>query len=341
MFYTDIKELQIENTSICNARCPMCLRENTPDDKSWFNETSLSLDYFKRIPDDIITNLDSILFNGVLGDPCAANNFLEVCEYFREKNPNMLITISSNGGLRSEKFWGKLATVLGKNSKVIFAIDGLKDTNHIYRVNVDYDKVMKNARAFIENNGQAEWQFISFKHNEHQIEEARLTALEMGFSKFFVKPSHRFVMDSLVSGPKYSEGIKLEPPTVEVHPLVFTPKFTFDEWHDSTNQSQISCYAKKSKSAYIEYTGRIFPCCPISSGNMYRRTFDPKDGWDELWDEHGNDKLDLHLHEWETIMSTEFFAEVERRWSVDYNNGRLAACASVCSNSKIKFNNKE
>lgn len=341
MFYDEIKELQIENTSICNARCPMCLRENTPDDKTWFTESSLGVDFFQRIPDYVINNLQSVLFNGVLGDPCAAKNFLEVCQYFREKNPNLQITISTNGGLRSTKFWEQLAKILQDKGKVIFAIDGLSDTNHIYRVNVDFNKVIENASTFIGNNGIAEWQFISFKHNEHQIEEAMQLAASMKFSRFFVKPSHRFVMDSLISGPRYSNGIKLEPPTTTAHPLVFTPKFTFDEWHTSTNQSQISCYAKKSKSVYIEYTGRVFPCCPISSANMYRRTFNPKDGWDVLWETHGKDNIDLHLTDWDNIMASEFYKEVESRWSKDYENGRLASCASVCSNSKIKFNNKE
>lgn len=318
----------------------MCLRENTPDDKSWFEETYLDLDYFKRIPVEVIQRAESILFNGVLGDPLAAPNFIEVCKYFSDVNPKIFITISTNGGLRNRQFFESLAEVL-TNGKVIFAIDGLKDTNHIYRVNVDYDKVIDNARWFIYSGGKAEWQFISFKHNEHQIEEARLTAKNLGFADFYVKPSHRFVMESLTGEPRVSCGVKIEPPETNAHVLTFVPKFTFDEWHKSTDNSDISCAAKKNQSVYIEYTGRVFPCCPISSANMYRRTFDPKDGWDSLWEKHGKDNINLKSVPWDDIVNGEFFREVENSWAKKYADGRLAACASVCSNSKIKFNNKE
>ena len=122
----------------------------------------------------------------MLGDPCAAPNFIDVCEIFRKRNPNLIISVSTNGGLRTKEFWKKLAEVLGDKGRVVFALDGLKDTNHIYRVNVDFDKVIANATTFIKNGGNAEWQFISFKHNQHQVDEARELSKQLGFKQFFV-----------------------------------------------------------------------------------------------------------------------------------------------------------
>ena len=69
---------------------------------------------------------------------------------------------------------------------VRFGIDGLEDTNHLYRRNVRWPTLMRNVRAFVEAGGNAEWDFIEFRQNQHQVEQARMLADELGFSMFNV-----------------------------------------------------------------------------------------------------------------------------------------------------------
>ena len=55
--------------------------------------------------------------------------------------------------------------LIGENGYARFAIDGLEDTNHIYRRNTDWVKIVQNATAYIAAGGRAEWDFIVFAHN--------------------------------------------------------------------------------------------------------------------------------------------------------------------------------
>ena len=67
----------------------------------------------------------------------------------------------------------KLGDIFRANSSFIeFHIDGLVDTNHLYRINIRFSKIMANARAFLDTGATGEWHFIPFKQNQHQLAEA-------------------------------------------------------------------------------------------------------------------------------------------------------------------------
>jgi sulfatase maturation enzyme AslB (radical SAM superfamily) len=129
---------------------------------------------------------------GNYGDPAAAPECIEIFKYFRQVNNSIRLCMHTNGGLRNTSWWRELGSVLSEfGDECYIGIDGLKDTNHIYRVNTDFDKIMKNASAFIAAGGKAHWEFLVFEYNEHQVEEARRIASDMGFVGFRTKVSHR------------------------------------------------------------------------------------------------------------------------------------------------------
>lgn len=181
----------MEVSSSCNAACPMCAREINP----FFDKKgqSLSIEKVKTLFDtDFISKLESMYMCGVYGDPAAAPDTIKIFNYFREINPNLSLGMHSNASLRSEVWWGKLGKVLSRSTDFcFFSIDGLEDTNHIYRVNTDFKKIMKNAKSFIQSGGKAHWEFLVFEHNEHQVDEARELAKNMGFINFREKVSRR------------------------------------------------------------------------------------------------------------------------------------------------------
>jgi hypothetical protein len=342
-FYNKLNILEIENSSICNARCPHCLREDKGDDKSWFQEEYLETEFFvKSIPKYIYNELSTINFAGTIGDPCTAPNFLEVVETIKNINPNLKISVSTNGGMKSAGWWEKLAKALPANHEVVFGIDGLEDTNHIYRVNVNWNSLIKNVKAFIAAGGNATWQFIVFKHNEHQRDRARSLAVELGFKAFMLKKPHRF-LQSEIKGIEIvgASQTKIEPPTDPefVSEIKFVPNAA--TWKEQTRSLDISCISKNNQEAYIDVKGRLFPCCYIASGvYQYETTLgkSANDGWNSLWTAYGDNNINLKNNSWSDIVKGAFFNQIESRWTSD---NRIAICVLFCAiNAKAPISNR-
>jgi hypothetical protein len=155
--------------------------------------TQFFLDDVKQyFPDSFLKRLNRVDFCGNFGDPCIARDFYKICEFFIS-NYKITIKVSTNGAMRSPAWWQKLGTLFANtDSWLEFHIDGLRDTNRLYRIGANWDKIMANAQAFISGGARTEWYYILFKHNQHQVGEAKKKAREMGFDKFVIVETGRF-----------------------------------------------------------------------------------------------------------------------------------------------------
>jgi len=198
--YDEIKTVHLEMTDACNAACPMCARNiNGGEDNPQLPNTELRIDDVKKIfKPEFIAQLERMYMCGNYGDPIAARDTLEAFAYFREHNPKMMLSMHTNGSAKRPEWWAELAATIGRKGYVVFSLDGLEDTNHLYRQNTVWSKIMENAQSFINAGGRARWDYIVFNHNEHQVEEAEALANKMGFERFQFKKSARFF--SNVSG---------------------------------------------------------------------------------------------------------------------------------------------
>lgn len=194
---TELTQMHIELTNACNAACPMCVRffNNSPLTRPNLEIGQITVDKFKQyFPPNIIKQCNLILFCGVHGDPCTAKDMLEICEYIDSVSDTTAVRVNTNGGMRRSPWWSQLGKLFAKHSDKInaywaitFSIDGLQDTNHLYRRNVNWDILMENVSAYIDAGGLAIWDFLIFKHNEHQILEARDLSEKMNFNEFVPK----------------------------------------------------------------------------------------------------------------------------------------------------------
>jgi MoaA/NifB/PqqE/SkfB family radical SAM enzyme len=191
---SEITTVHLEVTERCNASCPQCARNiNGGEVNPQLHNAELSLDDVRIIlKPEFIKQLKRLYMCGNYGDPISANDTLEIFEYIRSHNAKMQLSFHTNASAKTPEWWSKLPAAMGKSHYVVFSVDGLEDTNHLYRQGTVWKKIMENARAFIQAGGRARWDYIVFGHNEHQVEEARALATSMGFEKFNVKKSNRF-----------------------------------------------------------------------------------------------------------------------------------------------------
>lgn len=263
--YEYINHLHIELTNRCNAACPMCMRfhQSSPLIRPDLELGEISLEQFKTwFSPEFLKKIRVLLFCGVHGDPCIAHDTLEITEYIAKNSPNTHILFNTNGGMRNPEWWGKLGAVLktNPNNWVTFSIDGLEDTNHIYRRNVKWDKLMANVEAFIAAGGRAHWDFLIFKHNEHQIDQARQLAETLGFARFIPKKAlgvdngvdlqpmsalnKEGQVDYIIEAPLDPKNRNLENYRSKIEPLVNL--FTIENYKEQKEKNLIQKYHKWS-----------------------------------------------------------------------------------------------
>ena len=194
--YENIVNVHFEVSSLCNAECPVCNRRLSGGPKNpVMIERAVTLEQFKKwFSVDFLKQLRQLLLCGNYGDPMTAPELIPILRYFRELNPRASISMNTNAGGRDKKFWEDLSDVIGGYGRVVFSVDGLKDTNHLYRKGVNWDKVMSAMTAFTSTKkAQAVWEFLVFEHNQHQIAEARQLSEQLGFSEFWPKKAMGFM----------------------------------------------------------------------------------------------------------------------------------------------------
>lgn len=261
--FFELRQIHLEITNNCQASCPMCNRNiNSGLENPLIKINNWSLDNFKFvINEEVLQQISNFYFCGNFGDPILNNDLLKMCAYSKETNPNVSIVIHTNGSARNFDWWKTLANSLPDNHRVVFALDGLEDTHHLYRIGTNFKTIIENAKAFMSNGGIAEWVFIKFKHNEHQVEKAKQLSKELGFKYFTVKNSSRFILEPKVSvlNQKGEEVYFIEPAT-DI-PLKFIDKKVIDNYKLITSETIIDCKVKLEKEVYIDAFGDLYPCC--------------------------------------------------------------------------------
>jgi organic radical activating enzyme len=253
----------IEPTSKCILECTLC-------DRTWFYEK-----FKKRLKHEI--NIDCIInfFKGYSpnifmcgnnGDPIYHSKFHKLCDSL--KNINCNITLVTNGSGKNIKWWQNLCSILSINDSIIFSIDGLKDTNHLYRKNAKWDSIIDAINVVTKSQIQTTWKFIIFKHNQHQIKEAKELSQKLGIKNFQLEKSDRWWKQDLMPDEKYVD-------------MSYKHQIAVTRGQDKPTIIKQKCMSitngEPNKNLYIDSEGNFYPCCWMGSyAFRYKNIFSPK-----------------------------------------------------------------
>ena len=341
----DIRQVHLEITQACQASCPMCDRnQNGGALNPHINLDELTLEDCRKIfSPDFISQLNSMYMCGNLGDPIVAKDTLEVFRYFREHNPTMWLSMNTNAGARDATWWTDLAQVFNNKGAVIFSVDGLEDTNHLYRQGVKWSIVENSMKSFISAGGRARWDFLIFEHNQHQVEYAEKLSKDWGFEKFVAKKTGRFITANnqkkdqhQAVNRKGEQTVELKKPdtmyqnsALKKQDTIIQKYGSMDSYYDTV---PIKCKVKDAGNLFITAEGLALPCC-WTAGRMYKWWHkDPT--VEQIWsyiDAIGGKEMLNARAGLGNVFATGIFEIIENSWNKNScNEGKLKVCSMKC-----------
>ncbi len=240
--------ISFEPTTSCNLRCPECpsgLREFTRP------TGMLQKSFFEQTIDDIHKDLLYLIFY-FQGEPYLNPEFLPMVNYASQKK---IYTATSTNAhyLTDEK---AKQTVESGLDRLIISIDGTtQDVYQQYRVGGTLNKVMEGAKNIVkwkkELNSKTPlvvFQFLVVKPNEHQMDDVKQLAKEIGADDVWFKTAQIY---------DYEKDPNQLIPTLDKY-----SRYTknADGSYSPKNKLQNHCW-KLWHANVITWDGLVVPCC--------------------------------------------------------------------------------
>ncbi len=260
--------LAIEPTTSCNLRCPEC-----PSGLRSFTRPTgmLEKSLFQSTIDEISDTLMYLTFY-FQGEPYLHNDFLEMVNYASRKG---IYTATSTNAhyLTKDK---ALKTVKSGLDRLIISIDGTtQETYEKYRVGGNLEKVLEGTRNIVmakkESGSKTPhviFQYLVVKPNEHQIDEVKKLAHNLGVDEVKFKTAQVY---------DYENGNELIPDSDKYSRYLKNTDGTFS----IKNKLVDHCW-KMWHSCVITWDGLVVPCC-FDKDAEYRMGELSKMNFKEIW----------------------------------------------------------
>lgn len=239
--------VSFEPTTSCNLRCPEC-----PSGLRAFTRPTGMLDqsFFRRTIDEISKDLLYLIFY-FQGEPYLNPAFLDMVKYASAKG--IYTATSTNAHYLTETNARK--TVESGLDRLIISIDGTtQETYQQYRIGGNLEKVVAGAKNIVKWKKELGsktpfvfFQFLVVKPNEHQVEDIKRLAKEVGVDQVRFKTAQ--VYDYEKGNPlipdldKFSRYRKKEDGSYEIKNKLSNHCWRL--WHDPV----------------ITWDGLVVPCC--------------------------------------------------------------------------------
>ncbi len=239
--------ISLEPTTSCNLRCPEC-----PSGLRAFTRPTGMLDqnFFKKTIDEVHKDLLYLIFY-FQGEPYLNPDFLDMVSYANSKK--IYTATSTNAHYLSDA--NAKRTVESGLDRLIISIDGTtQEVYEQYRVGGKLNKVIEGTKNIVkwkkELNSKTPYiffQFLVVKPNEHQIEDVKKLAAELGVDDVRYKTAQIY---------DYENGNELIPTINKYsrYKLLQTGKYAIK------NKLLNHCW-KLWHACVITWDGIVVPCC--------------------------------------------------------------------------------
>lgn len=240
--------ISFEPTTSCNLRCPEC-----PSGlRAFTRETGmLKKDFFSETIDQLASDLMYLTFY-FQGEPYLNPSFLDMVQYASKKG--IYTATSTNAHYLTEANARK--TIESGLDRLIISIDGTtQDVYQQYRVGGQLDKVLQGARNIVKWKKELKsrtpfviFQFLVVKPNEHQMDDVKRLAEEIGVDDVWFKTAQVYDYENDPHGLI---------PTKDKYSRYRTNP---DGSHTFKNSLDNQCW-RLWHSPVITWDGLVVPCC--------------------------------------------------------------------------------
>ena len=157
----------------CTLLCNKCSRQKSFKDIRPIPGHDMTIEEYRKI----IDFFPMVTMCGQVSDPIFNKNFLEFVKMSKEKGTDLGINTAASH--KTLKWYEDVFDNFGQGYWM-FGIDGLPKDSHNYRINQDGEKLFEVAKLCAKKGITTKWQYIVFRYNENDIEEAKKMALDNG-----------------------------------------------------------------------------------------------------------------------------------------------------------------
>ncbi len=262
--------LSIEPTTSCNLRCPEC-----PSGLRSFSRPTgmLDPDFFKKLIDQVHDKIFYLTFY-FQGEPFLNPAFLEMVSYAGLKK--VYTATSTNAHFLTDEIARK--TVESGLDRLIISIDGTsQETYEQYRVGGSLEKVLEGTKKILHwkkvlksSRPYLVFQFLVVRPNEHQVEDVKKLAKEIGVDKVVFKTAQVY---------DFKEGNSLIP----LNEKYSRYRKEKDGSYTIKNSLKNQCW-KLWHSSVITWDGHVVPCCFDKDAQHRMGSLNEK-SFSEIWND--------------------------------------------------------
>lgn len=239
--------ISIEPTTSCNLRCPEC-----PSGLRSFTRPTgmLKTELYQSVIDQLAPSLSYLIFY-FQGEPYLHPSLVDMIRY--ASNKGIYTATSTNAHYLNDQ--AAKNTVESGLDRLIISIDGtLQETYESYRVGGNLEKVIEGTKNIIRWKRELKsktphviFQFLVVKPNEHQVDEVKKLATELGVDEVVLKTAQIY---------DYKNGSDLIP-TIDQYSRYQKKS---DGTYEIKNELEDHCW-KMWHSCVITWDGKVVPCC--------------------------------------------------------------------------------